>query len=127
MVTIMVYCSNCGAQIADDAYFCPKCGTKTPQGKASKVSYPSDELQDAFYRVGTELEKAFTIAARETHAAFKKVSENMQQKPTSTQTSQATGEATVVCPHCDTKNMSGAIFCHNCGKRITPESPPGNA
>ncbi len=120
----MVYCSNCGAQIADEAYFCPKCGTKTPQGKTAKVAYPSDQLQDAFYQVGVELEKAFTIAARETHAAFRKVSENMQQKTSSAQTAQAS-EGTVVCPSCGTKNVSSAVFCGNCGKKIADENAQG--
>jgi uncharacterized OB-fold protein len=116
----MVYCSNCGLQIADDAYFCPKCGTKTQVGKTAKVTYPSDEIRDTFYQVGVELEKAFTMAAKETHAAFKKASQDFQQK-TSAQTGQASQQATVVCPNCGSKNVSGAVFCHNCGKRIAPE------
>jgi uncharacterized membrane protein YvbJ len=117
----MVYCSHCGTQIAEDANFCPKCGTKTLLGKTSKVAYPSDELQDAFYRVGTELERAFTIAAHETHAALKRASENIQQKSASAQTSQATAEGTVVCSNCGSKNVAGAIFCNNCGKKIAAE------
>jgi ribosomal protein L40E len=119
----MVYCSHCGALLAEDAYFCPKCGTKTPLGKTSKVSYPSDELQDAFYRVGTELERAFTIAAHETHAALKKASDSIQQKSASTQSTQSTQEGTVTCPNCGAKNVAGAVFCSNCGKRIAPEGP----
>jgi uncharacterized membrane protein YvbJ len=119
----MVYCSNCGAAVADDANFCPKCGTKTPAGKAAKVAYPSDELKDIFYQVGTELEKAFTLAARETHAALKKASDSFQQQQQSNaQPSQAAGEATVACPNCGAKNVSGAVFCYSCGKRIVAES-----
>jgi uncharacterized membrane protein YvbJ len=118
----MVYCSHCGAQLAEDAYFCPKCGTKTPLGKTAKAQYPSDELQDAFYRVGTELERAFTIAAHETHAALKKASDSIQQKNSAAQSSRPAQEGTVVCPNCGTKNVSGAVFCSNCGKRITPEA-----
>jgi ribosomal protein L40E len=121
----MAYCSHCGAQIAEDANFCPKCGTKTPAGKTAKVPYPSDEFQDAFYRVGTELERAFTIAAHETHAALKKASENIQQKNT-TQTSQASQEGTVVCQNCGAKNVTGAVFCYSCGKRVGPESGSGS-
>jgi ribosomal protein L40E len=116
----MVYCSHCGAQVADDAYFCSKCGTKTEIGKTAKVAYPTGELQDAFYRVGTELERAFTIAAHETHQALKKASENIQ-KNTQNQPSQ-TSESSVVCPNCGSKNISGAVFCHNCGKKIAPET-----
>jgi predicted amidophosphoribosyltransferase len=112
----MVYCSNCGSKLDDSAYFCFKCGTKTQVGKAAKVMYPYDELRDAFYTVGVELEKAFDIAARQTQAAFKKVSENMQQKTSTTQ--QATAQGTVVCSTCQTNNASSAVFCVNCGAKI---------
>jgi uncharacterized membrane protein YvbJ len=110
----MVYCSNCGEKMADDAYFCPKCGTKTPKGKASNATYPSDELRDAFYKVGVELERAFSVAARETHRAIKKAGENMQQKTASNP------QGTIVCTSCGTKNVSGAVFCHNCGAKVAP-------
>ncbi len=118
----MVYCSHCGSQIAEDAYFCPRCGTKTPTGKTAKVAYPTDELQDAFYRVGTELERAFTIAAHETHAALKRASDNLQQKTSAQPTSHATPDTSVTCPHCGAKNIPGAIFCNSCGKSINPEA-----
>jgi len=121
----MVYCSHCGGQVANDAFFCPKCGTKTEAGKTAKVSYPSHELQDAFYRAGTELERAFTIAAHETHATLKRASENIQQKTSSDQTNQTTQKNAAVCPHCGAKTVSGAIFCNTCGKRIKPETPSG--
>jgi uncharacterized membrane protein YvbJ len=112
----LVYCSNCGAQIDDEALFCSKCGTKTLKGKEANVPYPSDELKDAFYRVGIELEKAFTIAAQETRAAFKRAREDTQENPESAKTTQ---EGTVVCSKCGTKNFSDPIFCHNCGTRIS--------
>jgi len=116
----LVYCSNCGAQIADDAYFCSKCGTKTQAGKTAKVTYPSDRLEEIFYQLGVELEKALTLAAKETHAALKKASESFQQKSAVAQTEQATQD--IVCPNCGAKNVSGAIFCYNCGKRIQSEA-----
>jgi ribosomal protein L40E len=109
----MVYCSNCGEKLADEAYFCPKCGTKTLKGKEAKTPYPSSELEDAFYKVGLELERAFTIAANETHAALKKASDNFQGKT-------ATKQQALVCPKCGSKNPTGAIFCNNCGSRIAP-------
>lgn len=111
----MVYCSNCGEKIDDNACFCPKCGTKTPAGKASNASYPADELRDAFYKVGIELERAFNMAARETQAAFRKASENMQQK-NSPKYSNAQGS--VVCTSCGANNVSGAVFCHSCGSKV---------
>jgi ribosomal protein L40E len=108
----MVYCSNCGSLLAADAYFCPKCGTKTDRGKAAKVAYPADELRDAFYQAGAEIERAFTIAAKETHKAILKARDNLQQKTVSPES--------IVCPKCSTKNPSGSIFCHNCGTKIAP-------
>jgi len=117
----MVYCSNCGEKIPDDAYFCPKCGIKTPKGKASNMAYPSDELRDAFYKVGIELERAFTIAAHETHQAIKKASENMQQK-TATKPKE-----TIVCSRCGTKNVSGAVFCHSCGAKVESTDDPAGS
>ncbi len=114
----MVYCSNCGAPLPESAYFCPKCGTKTPQGKAAKATYPADEIRDAFYQVGLELEKAFTMAAQETRSAFRKVSEDFQKK--NVQQQQTPSQGMVVCPKCAVKNPTGAIFCYNCGTRISP-------
>lgn len=118
----LVYCSNCGAQIADDAYFCSKCGTKTQAGKTAKVTYPSDRIEEIFYQLGEELEKALTLAAKETHAALKKASESFQQKSAVAQTEQAAQKDTMVCPNCGAKNVSGAIFCYICGKRIQSEA-----
>ena len=116
----MVNCSNCGETIAVDANFCPKCGTKTAKGRAANVVYPSDELRDAFYSVGLELEKAFNIAARETHSAIQKAKENLQPKPVQVET--------VVCPKCNVKNPSGSVFCNSCGARIAPfEESHGSA
>jgi uncharacterized membrane protein YvbJ len=111
----MVFCSNCGEKIDDNAYFCPKCGTKTLAGKVSNASYPVDELRDAFYKVGIELERAFNIAARETQAAFKKATENMQQK---TASNYSNAQGSVICTSCRSNNVSGAIFCHSCGTKI---------
>ena len=108
----MVYCTNCGEKTADDANFCSKCGAKTAKGKASKVLYPSDQFTDAFYSVGVELERAFTIAAQETHAAIQRATGNVQQKPADQQA--------VVCPKCGSKNAVGSVFCVNCGSRIVP-------
>jgi hypothetical protein len=111
----LVYCSNCGEKIDDNAFFCPKCGTKTPAGKASNAPYPADELRDAFCKVGIELERAFNMAARETQAAFRKASENMQQK---TSSKNASNQGSVVCASCGANNVSGAVFCHSCGTKV---------
>jgi uncharacterized membrane protein YvbJ len=117
----MVYCSNCGDKIPDDAYFCPKCGTKTPVGKASKATYPADELRDTFHQVGVELERAFTIAAKKTQNAFKKVSEDIQKKNPSN------NQGNIECTSCKSKNVSGAVFCHSCGARVVYAGEPAGS
>jgi ribosomal protein L40E len=115
----MAICPNCGEKIADDANFCPKCGVKTVKGRSANAVYPSDEIRDAFYSVGIELEKAFNIAARETHSAIQKAKENWQQKPVQPET--------VVCTQCNAKNPSGAVFCNTCGTRIVPAEKPSSS
>ncbi len=112
----LVNCSNCGEVLADDANFCPKCGTKTVKGRTANVVYPSDELRDAFYSAGVELEKAFNIASRETHSAIQKAKENWKQKPAQPQT--------VACTKCSAKNPSGAVFCNSCGAKIAAAEEP---
>ena len=51
------------------------------KGMEANVKYPSDEMREAFTRMGVELEKAFSTAAVEIHAAFKKAAANMNPKP----------------------------------------------
>jgi len=106
----LVNCSNCGEKIADDANFCPKCGLKTLKGRTANVVYPSDELRDAFYSVGIELERAFNMAAQETHSAIQKAKDSWNQKPVQPET--------VTCTKCNAKNPSSSVFCSSCGNRI---------
>ena len=111
LVKPMVYCSNCGEKISEDAYFCPRCGAKTMKGAEANAKYPSDEVREAFTRMGLELEKAFSTAAVEIHAAFKKAAAEMKTKP-------AEQEA-MACQNCGAKNQVGAIFCRNCGNKLS--------
>jgi len=111
----MVYCSKCGTQIPDDAYFCVRCGIKTEAGKTAQAVYPTDALRTALYQTGIELEKAFTFAAQEIHTAFDRVNEGMHQK-SSQDSSQKTD--TLICTSCGTKNPSDATFCGSCGKKL---------
>jgi uncharacterized membrane protein YvbJ len=114
---LMEYCSNCGEKIPEDALFCPKCGTKTMKGAEANAKYPSDEMREAFTRMGIELEKAINTAAVEIHAAFKKTAANMGSKP-------AEQEA-MDCQNCGAKNQSGAIFCRNCGSKLSSSQGKG--
>ncbi|MBE3116052.1 zinc-ribbon domain-containing protein [Candidatus Bathyarchaeota archaeon] len=109
----MSYCSNCGSKLSEDVYFCPKCGFKTPKGAETNAKYPSDEMREAFTRMGIELERAFNIAAKEMHTAFQKARENINQKP-----AEQSGQEAIVCSSCGVNNQTGAVFCRNCGNKI---------
>lgn len=108
-VMLMVFCSKCGAKLAEDVYFCPKCGFKTSKGLEAGVSAPSDELKDAMTKMGQELEKAFSVAAKEIQEAFQTARENIRQ---------SFYKEAVLCPKCGGKNPSDSNFCHKCGKKL---------
>ncbi len=105
----MTYCSNCGEKIPDDAFFCPKCGHRTPAGFKANVGAPSEEIREAFNKVSVELEKAFNIAAKEVHQAFKQARTNIQK---------TANKEPVVCPNCGANNPGDATYCHKCGKKL---------
>ncbi len=108
----MIYCSNCGEKLPDDALFCPKCGTKTVKGAEANVSDSKDEMKEAFAKMSRELEKAFAVAAEEIHAAFQTASENIQK---------SLKKEKIVCPNCGEKNPNSAVYCYNCGKKLKAE------
>ena len=106
---IMAYCSNCGEKLPKDALFCPNCGVKTLKGSETNVAAPSDEMREAFSKMGIELEKAFNIAAKEIHAAFQTARENIQKSG---------NKEPVACANCGEKNPGDAVYCFKCGKKL---------
>ena len=73
------FCTKCGKEIPEDAYFCPSCGARTLKGKEAGVSSTLDEVRDALSTMGRELEKAFETAAKEIRGAFETARENVKQ------------------------------------------------
>ncbi len=108
MVTKLAYCSKCGEKLSEDAYFCSKCGAKTQKGIEANVPTPADELKEAFTRVGTEMEKAFLIVAKEAHNAFQKAKENVQQ-----------AQQPVQCSSCQASIPPNSVYCPKCGAKKT--------
>ena len=106
----MEYCAKCGDKLPENAFFCPKCGTKTVKGTEANAKYPADEIREAFTQMGKELEKAFSTAAVEIQAAFKKAAADANQKPA--------GQEAIICQNCSAKNPSDAIFCRSCGSKL---------
>jgi predicted amidophosphoribosyltransferase len=109
----MAYCSNCGEKLPEDANFCPKCGTRTAHGEETNMPAYSNEMRQAFAKMGTEIEKAFTIAAKEIHVAFQTARENVQKSMKKEQ---------VVCENCHEPYLGGSIYCYKCGKKLEPRS-----
>ena len=104
-----MFCSNCGEELPENAYFCPKCGVKTSKGAEAGISTSREDFEDSFSKVGEEIEKAFSIASREIKKAFKTAREEIRK---------ATSPQPVVCSHCGGKNFADAQFCHECGQKL---------
>ena len=105
----MAYCNNCGEKLTKDAYFCPKCGTKTPLGTETNVPVSSEEIDQAFVKMSLELENAFAVASKEIRAAFQTASENIQK---------SMEKESVVCGKCSEINPGGSAYCYKCGQKI---------
>ena len=105
----MVFCSNCGEKLPENAYFCPRCGGRTRKGVEAGISTPLEDLKDALSKMGEEIEKALTIVGRETKKALKTAREEIRE---------ATSRQPIVCSHCGKKNFAGARFCYECGKKL---------
>ena len=96
-----MFCSQCGEDLPDAAYFCLKCGARTSKGVEAGVSYPwtwEKEVERALSTVATELEKTFET-----------VKESIRK---------STAKDAVVCPGCGGKNLPDARFCYACGKEL---------
>ncbi len=106
----MVFCSNCGEKLPENAYFCPRCGMRTKKGIEAGISTPWEDLRVTLTKMGEELEKAFSIAGKEMEKAFKTAREKIKE---------ATSREPVVCPHCGEKNSADARFCYKCGKKLS--------
>lgn len=104
-----MFCSSCGKELPEKAYFCPRCGVRTKKGVEAGISTPWEDLKDAFTKMGEEMEKAFTIAGKEMEKAFKMARGKIKE---------ATSREPVTCPHCGEKNLASAKFCYGCGKRL---------
>ncbi len=105
----MVFCSNCGEELPQNAYFCPRCGVRTRKGAEAGISTPWEDLKDAFSKMGEEIEKAFTIAGKEMEKAFKTARDKVRE---------TTSREPIICPSCGEKNLTSAGFCYKCGKKL---------
>ena len=105
----MVFCSNCGEKLPEDANFCTKCGFRTKLGVEAGVPPPTEDWREAFSKMGVEMEKAFQTAAKEIQKAPKNVREDIRE---------SRNRQLTVCKSCGEKSPANAIFCTKCGKKL---------
>ena len=103
----MVFCSKCGNELPENAYFCSNCGVKTAKGVEANVSTPYGEM---FSDMEKQLEKAFLTASEEMKKAFNKAREGVRR---------VASRELVGCPNCGEKDSTGDMFCRNCGERLS--------
>jgi len=103
----MVFCSKCGKELPENAYFCPKCGVKTAKGIEVNVSMPYGEM---FSEMEKKLEKAFLTASEDLKKAFNQAKEGVKR---------ATHQESIICPSCEEKNATGEKFCYKCGEKLS--------
>jgi ribosomal protein L40E len=106
----MAYCSRCGKELAEGAFFCSGCGSRTPAGEAAGKSYPAiEDVKIAFIKAGDEIDKAFTQAGKELDKAYKDTRQNIR--------STLKGNP-IVCKNCGQENPKDSIYCRKCGKQL---------
>ena len=72
----MVFCSNCGTDLPEKAYFCFNCGVRTAKGVEANVSMPYKEIVSDIEK---QLEKAALTASEEIKNAFNKAREDIRK------------------------------------------------
>jgi len=101
MVILMVFCSGCGEELPETAYFCLKCGVRTIKGIDADIAPPwnwEQQVEKALSKVGKEMEKAFETV-RES------IQKSIKREP-------------VLCSNCGEKGLSSAKFCYKCGTKF---------
>lgn len=96
-----MFCTHCGNELPEGAYFCIKCGVRTIKGVEEGIPTP--------WNLEYELEKAFSTAVKETKKVFKSVKESVKR---------SIEREPIVCPQCRVKNLYGSKFCSMCGKEV---------
>ena len=98
----MVFCTQCGENLPENAYFCFKCGLRTLKGVEAGVSYPWNWEKEA--------EKALSTAAQEMEKAFNSIRESITK---------SIKKEPIICPNCGEKNQPNSKYCTKCGKELT--------
>jgi len=97
----MVFCSRCGEELPENAYFCLKCGVRTIKGIEADVAPPwnwEQQAEQALSKVAKEMEKALETVREG-------VRKSIKREP-------------VICSNCGEKSRGYTKFCYKCGAKL---------
>ena len=131
----MVYCSKCGAEVADDIFFCPKCGARTARGANEGIEpHWRKDLDKALQTASRSLDAGVREARRSLEEVARDLGPELEQaKAGLKDTAEDVGEELrgvaerlkgrskkegFHCSACGARNVEGARFCVECGKEI---------
>ena len=128
----MVYCSKCGAELADDVFFCSTCGARTTRGADEGIEpHWRKDLDNALQAASKNLEAGVREARRSLEAVARDLGPELEQaKEGLSRTAEDVGEELrgvaerlkdrrkkegFHCNACGAKNTEDAKFCVKCG------------
>ncbi len=131
----MVFCSKCGAELADDVFFCPKCGARTTRGADEGVEpHWRKDLDKALQSASKSLDMGLREARRSLEGVTRDLGPELEQAREGLRdVAEDVGEELrdvadrlkgrrekeyFPCPSCGTRNVENAKFCIECGKEI---------
>lgn len=116
-------CHICGEEIASQAEFCLRCGTKT-QPRCSACQYPYDPGNRFCGNCGQELAGVTTPASPLETPAHDQTpaAPGVQPSPVEyPETPAAPPPSDIICPHCRRANDVDSAFCYACGLPLVVE------
>ena len=131
----MVFCSRCGAELADDVFFCSNCGARTARGADAGVElHWRKDLDKALQTASKSLDAGLREAKRSLEAVARDLGPELEQAREGLRgAAEDVGEELrdvadrlkgrrktedIHCPSCGARNAESAKFCVECGKAI---------
>jgi len=116
----LVFCSNCGKELNDDANFCTNCGTRTPKGVNEGVSIPwveteiKRDLDNALQKASKALDEGVRVARE----SLKEVAVEIDKELKSAKEKVRERSQPAYCAVCGQENTRSAKYCTKCGNKL---------
>jgi len=116
----LVYCSNCGKELNDDANFCTSCGTRTPKGIKEGVSIPwaETEIKQDLDNALQKASKAIDEGVKTARESLKEVAAEIDKELKSAKEKVKERKQPVFCAVCGQENTRLAKYCTKCGNAL---------